>query len=1060
MSSSFKKILLLTIFASFFCEGSLRYSKASFSADMVFDRFKSCAIRPNAAISPWEVSACTIHYTAMLATATAAIITVNALTGGIGAPASLIVGVAAGSAYTGILLGASVAIGNGASLCDYNGHPYPYTNEQITQILKSQGIKPTINNIAIRYTKLCLDYMGHRVWISPDECVWIAGAMFCGFYPFASNAIACVRVGSTCPCSAAIAGGHLIVEEYEKDSSGKIKLDDKGNPIIAEEEAWRQGYLKHCRMLNNAVIPPFPEEYKGIIDASCNSMVGYSKNPTTITAGVVQCLENTARNIFEKPLIQSNSKNDVALNAQQTAIVDDYNRDIIFINDVRNRAVQILNGPYAAQLATSPNITALVTSVGGIADKSALSQRSVSYTNSVSRLQINKVANSINSMAINSTIAELDNLLSTVRSLSKDFVSSSQQANVQEDGVTLFDSIQGTMKVLGLVVIILGITIAGLQIILQELSIEFKVLLPYILKFSLVYYFAIGTAWKDYFFGMLFSISNGFGSMMLDLGDADDQLSKACSYAKNYYIPEEVKPKVCNYPNPKLSAGVDPKDPFVVGFDKKTGAKIEGCLKGPFIPRPNYEVPYNPVYYTTITPNGDSEEVAMQIYCLAKDSSSVPALPIKDPVTNKLQKWACPANTVMEDGYRLSEYIKLGLVGTDNLDTDTNYQLISTARKTLDDNQDVIATGPVYQPKLDAATNNILRVADAQKRLSQMQYLESVRSYVNRVERQYPTINHYGKNRDMRYISMFDTVDCKLRSYLTMRVPQALYIEGSAAALVSTYLFGILFSTGIFGLLLFILQLLICFFIFGVVAKVVQSYLMSIIAIVVLVYLSPITIPLCLFEQTKSYYTSWLKLLQSYVIYPPMLFLLLAFTMRIMDYVIYGSPSSFIDNNMFTADGSVDGLRCWNNDIGSAPMVCLLKKIGSSLSSTMVLGMNLPMISHGEILGTLVIQTLKTAVILYVLFEFVTHAESTLEQIFDARSADTKLGIFDDIKNNARMPYAAAGAALNKAKQAYAARSSGAKAAPPPTTPSSPPAASGGGSTGRDASAGPEQTRG
>ena len=72
-------------------------------------------------------------------------------------------------------------------------------------------------------------------------------------------------------------------------------------------------------------------------------------------------------------------------------------------------------------------------------------------------------------------------------------------------------------------------------------------------------------------------------------------------------------------------------------------------------------------------------------------------------------------------------------------------------------------------------------------------------------------------------------------------------------------------------------------------AYVVNSFIMSLICIVILGTLAPIFVPMMLFEKTKSYFNNWVQLLISLVLSPVVAVLFLVFIFNIFYYGLYGT---------------------------------------------------------------------------------------------------------------------------------------------------------------------------
>jgi hypothetical protein len=122
------------------------------------------------------------------------------------------------------------------------------------------------------------------------------------------------------------------------------------------------------------------------------------------------------------------------------------------------------------------------------------------------------------------------------------------------------------------------------------------------------------------------------------------------------------------------------------------------------------------------------------------------------------------------------------------------------------------------------------------------------------------------------------------------------------------------------------------------VGNMVQTYIVSIMAITIMCYFSPLLLPMVLFEQTKAYSKTVFSTIIKYASYPPILFISMATSMLMIDMLLFGTKASYITQNMFNADGTVNGSDCWANNIWNAPPMCTLAKLSSHIETYTVLG--------------------------------------------------------------------------------------------------------------------------
>lgn len=131
------------------------------------------------------------------------------------------------------------------------------------------------------------------------------------------------------------------------------------------------------------------------------------------------------------------------------------------------------------------------------------------------------------------------------------------------------------------------------------------------------------------------------------------------------------------------------------------------------------------------------------------------------------------------------------------------------------------------------------------------------------------------------YLAIWDTMDCKIARYLGMgnnanvanlfKLILASYLTGTIGLW-----FSIMFS--IFGVMLVIATI-----------QMVHIFLMSSISIIIMVYISVITIPMALFEKTKGIFDKWFKNLIALSIQPIILCAYIGIFIAIFDNIMVGS---------------------------------------------------------------------------------------------------------------------------------------------------------------------------
>ena len=153
------------------------------------------------------------------------------------------------------------------------------------------------------------------------------------------------------------------------------------------------------------------------------------------------------------------------------------------------------------------------------------------------------------------------------------------------------------------------------------------------------------------------------------------------------------------------------------------------------------------------------------------------------------------------------------------------------------------------------------------------------------------------------YLAMWDTIDCKIARYLGVSDSSMSAIGKMITAnLLSSLLpiTALLNKAGIF--LSFLFMIFGCILI-ATAIRALHIFISSAFLIILLVYISPIIIPLCLFKKTEDIYNKWLKTLLGTAIQPIVLFAYLGIFISVLD-------SSVIGDGKFRGSGNIKVLDC------------------------------------------------------------------------------------------------------------------------------------------------------
>lgn len=211
------------------------------------------------------------------------------------------------------------------------------------------------------------------------------------------------------------------------------------------------------------------------------------------------------------------------------------------------------------------------------------------------------------------------------------------------------------------------------------------------------------------------------------------------------------------------------------------------------------------------------------------------------------------------------------------------------------------------------------------------------------------------------YLRVWDTLDCKLTRALgfgpAVSVPN----------LVMMILAG--FFTGPLGIVFVVASLIFAFFLIFLIVRAIHIFLISTIAITLLIYVSPITITASLFDRTKSIFDNWWKQLLGLVLQPMVLFAYIGIFVTIFDSVMIGSDVTF----------SGDGINAPKQIIcpsDSTSIYCIFDDLQITTNNSLaVIGIGLPvLVLKGDLLKT-VVALFQAALLMFIFTQFMNKIE-------------------------------------------------------------------------------------
>lgn len=288
------------------------------------------------------------------------------------------------------------------------------------------------------------------------------------------------------------------------------------------------------------------------------------------------------------------------------------------------------------------------------------------------------------------------------------------------------------------------------------------------------------------------------------------------------------------------------------------------------------------------------------------------------------------------------------------------------------------------------------------------------------------------------YLMVWDTLDCKIMQYLN-------YGPGFTTSTMVVLIIAAFFTGGI-GLIIALSVFIMAVCLILATIRAMHIFISSAIAIIIYVFISPLIIPLVLFEKTKSIFDAWFMQLMSFTLSPIVLFAYLGIFISLSEDIMYGGANSFKDGKINCSEYCVDkdGNRSAKNEYGKCgdnrvtvdpfdlSVACILNFNDFSENPGFALfGITLPSIAkllHPEKAQIRILLVLKSALFLFILAQFMDEipaiAGRLTGEVIDVKGAgfievmkkftSTMRGIQ---KRGARLVKGAGIAQLNNAKE-------------------------------------------
>ncbi len=188
----------------------------------------------------------------------------------------------------------------------------------------------------------------------------------------------------------------------------------------------------------------------------------------------------------------------------------------------------------------------------------------------------------------------------------------------------------------------------------------------------------------------------------------------------------------------------------------------------------------------------------------------------------------------------------------------------------------------------------------------------------------------YPKGRE--YLAIWDMLDCKIARAMGFG------LEASVPNLIFMILAG--FLTGGLGIIFFVGVFIFAFYLIALTVRALHIFLISSIAITILIYISPITITACLFKRTEGIFKKWRTNLIGFTLQPVLLFCYLGIVITIFEATIIGDAT-------FSGDGinTPKQIVCSTGNAANNSIYCIFKiKKVKTMNALAPLGIGVPVL--------------------------------------------------------------------------------------------------------------------
>ncbi|MDR0288668.1 MAG: type IV secretion system protein [Rickettsiales bacterium] len=242
-----------------------------------------------------------------------------------------------------------------------------------------------------------------------------------------------------------------------------------------------------------------------------------------------------------------------------------------------------------------------------------------------------------------------------------------------------------------------------------------------------------------------------------------------------------------------------------------------------------------------------------------------------------------------------------------------------------------------------------------------------------------------GKKISYSYLAPWDRLDCRILFYLGAPLDGiggkigtgsvgilAVLLGAAPVLLVAGSIIGIIFAGG--QILIAIVAIFMAIMMMMVILWICYVFILSLVALSVIIILSPLFIPMVLFQHTKGYFDGWIRELITYSLYPVMLFAFLSFMFIACDKIYFKNlnfePDKPYEEKQVEPSGGHKKqwfkLKSGECDKNEDTLACMMQNYSFKKSS--ILG--LFSFTYMEFGSSLIGELLKLALILFLFYHF------------------------------------------------------------------------------------------